>query len=122
MDKVKINFKISDNSLKSGKPDISFFCEHCHRVFLEGELNVFFYASNIEKEDLVHALGKFVTALNSNNVKKVEKCFDKQQTAQNLIEHLCVCDPQVIDIEHLRSLKRAKELANSSRDLFNDKK
>lgn len=107
---MKIAAKIN-TSIKtcSGKPSFDFRCEHCKTVFLD--FSSYFWQSSLNKDDINIALSQFTTAVNENRVSAL---FNKPSTGKKLYSHLCNCNPNAIDIERIRSVRRAKAILNKA--------
>ena len=108
---MKIVAKVN-TSIKtySGKPSLQFQCEHCKTVFLN--LDAYFWQSSLNKDYLTVALSKFTAAINEN---KVSVLFKKPSTGNKIYKnHLCNCNPDIIDIEYIRAVRRAKDNLNKA--------
>ena len=113
---MKIVAKVNE-SIKtcSGKPSLQFQCEHCKTIFLD--LDTYFWQSSLNKDCLTVALSQFTDAINEN---KVIELFKKPTTGKKIYKnHLCNCDPNVIDIEYVRSVKRAKDILKRGLETLN---
>jgi hypothetical protein len=100
----------------SGKhPAVSWCCTDCHHVFLY--IDSFFWQTDIPKNDLEQALTLLANSVNNHTVSSF---FKKASTAEKLYKnHLCNCVPGVIDIEHLRGVKRAREILERGLAMLN---
>lgn len=112
---MNITFEIKNYTTNSGKQVIEFRCSHCHGVYLPNDLTGFFYNSNINKDNLEVALQLFVDSINA---QKEMKIFSNPRTARKIREHLCNCDPKIIDFEYLQAVKRAKEICRRGIEIF----
>jgi len=89
----------------SGKPRINFYCEHCGGY--QYGLDSFFWNSIISKQDIEKAVADFVDKLNTQQDRTL---FPKITTSKKMHRELCHCDPNVIDIERVRGVKRAQAI------------
>ena len=103
---MKIYSKIDHkNTTASGKPKIQFYCEHCGRG--QHNLDSFFWNSIIPKQDIEGAVADFVDKLNTQQDRTL---FPKINTSKKMHSQLCRCDPNIVDIEYVRGVKRAQAI------------
>lgn len=113
---MQITFKIDTWTTCSGKPAISFRCDHCNCSFLANSLTGYFYQSYIPKDNLEQALQAFVDSINNYTVMEL---FNKPKTGNKLYNQLCNCDSKITDIEYLKSVKQAKAILNRGLEILN---
>lgn len=115
---MKIKCEISRNRLTvSGKPALDFICEHCRLRYGGLNIDAYFWQSCLPKEDLEKAMEEFVSRLNNQDVRGL---FPKEKTGKKLINALCHCDPKVVDLDFVRSVKRAKAILEAGLKLIRD--
>ena len=61
------------------------------------------YRNNV-RENMEAACKEFIGRINSDALDM----FEKSKTKNKLKRELCYCDPKIVDIEYLKSVKRAK--------------
>ena len=105
---MKIRAKIDyENKTVSGKPSIQFFCDHCKLWYIGHNLDTYFWNSTLCKQDLEKAVADFVDRLNK---QQIHALFPKRRTGENMLDVLCHCDPKVVDIANIRSVKKAQSI------------
>lgn len=105
-------FKINGVS-NSGKPKVYFSCAHCRLVdlYMDGYL----YAANLTnnpRENIEAACKEFIDRINQGDLN----LFANPKTANKLRRELCHCDPNVVDMERARGLKRARAILQAGLD------
>ncbi len=113
---MQIAFKIETWTTQSGKQAVSFSCNHCHMHYCVGDITGFFYQSNIKKDNLEEALQVFVDAINTHTEMEL---FSKPKTGNKLRNHLCNCDPNIIDLEYCKGVKRANDILSRALEMMN---
>lgn len=109
---MKIEAKINYvNKSQSGKPTLDFICKDCGRWYVGENLDAFFWQSLISKQNLETAVAEFIERLNT---QKVHDIYPKRTTGNKLVDRLCNCDPNVVDIDHVRAVKRAKAILEAA--------
>ena len=116
-DLLNITFQIENYTTNSGKQAFSFGCSHCHSGYYH--LVGFFYNSNLNKDNLEEALQVFVDSINA---QKEMELFCNPRTAKKIREHVCNCDPKIIDFEYLQAVKRAKEICRRAMEIIENQK
>lgn len=114
---LNITFKIQNYLTNSGKQSFSFACSHCHSGY--SHLTGFFYNSNLNKDNLEEALQVFVDSINAHKEMEI---FNNPRTVKKIREHVCNCDPKIIDFEYLQALKRAKEIRRRAMEIIENQK
>lgn len=99
-------FKINGIS-NSGKPKVDFYCAHCGLIdlYMDGYL----YAAKLStnpREDVEAACKEFLDRINCGDIN----LFINPKTAVKLKRELCLCDPNVVALEHVRGVKRAQAI------------
>jgi hypothetical protein len=92
----------------TGNPRVTFKCEHCGSCDL-GALSGYMYSANLKaspRENIQEACCEFVQLINQGNFD----IFPKKKTAKNLKHAVCNCNPNIIDIEHARAVRRARNI------------
>jgi hypothetical protein len=92
----------------TGNPGVTFKCVHCGSYDL-GNLTSYMYSANLKispRENIQEACSEFVQLINQDNFD----IFPKKKTAKKLKHAVCNCNPDVIDIEHVRAVRRAKNI------------
>lgn len=99
-------FKINGVS-QSGNPKVSFSCAHCGLI--DFYMGGYLYAAKLSKsprENIEAACQEFVDRINYGDFN----LFTNPKTANKLRRELCHCDPNIIDFEHVRGVKRARTI------------
>lgn len=99
-------FEISGIS-HSGNPSVCFSCTHCGRM--DFDMPGYLYAANLSaspRKNIEAACKEFTDRINCGDFN----LFTNPKTANKLQQVLCHCDQNVVDLERIRGIKRARAI------------
>ena len=104
---IKINI---DGTSNKGHPLISTVCLHCGMedmtsLFLNFYRQWKFFSSKTFEE----GLPEFQRQINSPT-ERLDMYPRSKRMQKNLMEELCFCEEGVVDLEHIRGVRRAKDI------------
>lgn len=99
-------FEISGIS-HSGYPNVYFSCTHCG--LMDFDMPSYLYTAKLSaspRKNIEAACKEFIDRINCGDLN----LFTNPKTANKLQQVLCHCDPNVVDLERIRGIKRARAI------------
>lgn len=103
----------------TGNPSVTFMCKHCHKLE-GGRLTGYLYYANLRvspRDNIQGACNEFIQRINSGDFD----IFPKKRTAKKLKDEVCNCNASVIDIEHVRAVRRAQAILKAGLEQRNNR-